>query len=112
MHRYVVDPELRSRVRRDARADVERRSALENVAPQWEAFFASVQPAGITDQQVERIRRGVGMRSSDAVRAARRSRLLWEYGRTQIADHGILPTAARTARFLRDRIRRRPPERR
>lgn len=98
IHLYVTDPALRARVRREARADAEARSALETVAPQWQRFFEQAPP--LTDRQVRQVRAAIRRRSTFVARTARRIRALTSYGREQLSETGIGPTAARTTRFL------------
>lgn len=106
IHEYVVDPDLRGRVRQDARKDAEVRCSIENVAPQWLRFFEEAPSLGNDPRSLGAFHRGFGLRTSRLVRAARRGRLLWAYGRKQVADEGLVPTMIRTAGFLWKRVRR------
>ena len=103
IHRYVTDPDLRARVRVEARADAERRTSLDTVAPQWLRFFTSVTDT-ITAEQAAAVRSAIRRRSTPAARAMRRLRALTRYGRQQIAEKGLLSTGERTARFVWTRV--------
>ena len=102
MESLVADPALRERIRTQARADSVRRHSIEHVAPQWGAFFETA-PA-IDEAGLERLRREFAPPSTLPGRAALRTRLLWEYGMTSVADRGIAATAVRTLRFLGRRL--------
>jgi len=103
---YLEDPALRARVRVVARADAERHSALENVAPQWAAFFATVTPRRSLEQTA-RLQRAFARQQSSLARAVRRSAVLWDFGKLQVAETGLLPSMVRTARFVGKRLMRR-----
>lgn len=107
MRQYVLDPELRRRVRRDARLDAERRCALENVAPQWQAFFESAPGAVESPRALRRLRRALDFDRSPAARALRRGKHLLTNSWISITDDGFAATTRRTARFVRKRIGRR-----
>jgi hypothetical protein len=104
MELLISDPGLRDRIRRDARADAERRLSLENVAPQWGAFFEAAPSIGADHARLERVRREIAPPPSALARAVLRARLLWEYGLTSISHRGVIATAGRTARFLGKKI--------
>jgi glycosyltransferase involved in cell wall biosynthesis len=106
IRRYLAEPELRAGVRRAARLDAEERTSLANVAPRWEAFFASLDPQ-VPAVTRERVRRALVLHAASASRAARRGRLLWDYGRSELSDKGLVPTLRRTFRFVGNRMRRR-----
>jgi hypothetical protein len=100
IHRYVVEPDLRARVRRQARVDAERRCSLEQVAPEWQRFFESAPQADLTPAQGTQIRRSISFSASWPARAARRAGQLWAYGWAEVADRGLSTTMGRTALFL------------
>lgn len=106
MELYVGDAGLRRRIRTAARREAEERCGLENVAPQWGRFFESA-PGIAAGEQLEELRHALDPDPSALARASLRMRLLWAYGRTHLAAHGVAATASRTARFLWTRIRRR-----
>jgi hypothetical protein len=110
IHRYVIEPELRARVRITARADAELRCSLERVAPEWHRFFESAPPADLTAKQSSAIRRSISFSRSRPARAVRRGGQLWAHGWTEAADQGLSTVIARTARFLWKRATR--PDRR
>ena len=102
MELLIGDPALRERIRADARVDAEQRRGLPNVAPQWGAFFESA--PGIDASRLERVRHELAPPPSMGARAILRMQLLWEYGMTSIADVGVRSTAAKTIRFVGNRI--------
>jgi glycosyltransferase involved in cell wall biosynthesis len=107
MERYIADPELRARIRRDARQDVEKRCSLAVVAPQWERFFDSAPSAGQEPGRMEAITRALARQSSLSARAGLRIRQLVANALEELSERGLRSTVKRTARFVGKRVSRR-----
>jgi len=113
IERYVADPGLRARVRRDARRDVEERCSLAVVAPHWERFFVSAPRAGEAPGQFDGFVRALSRQASAPSRAALRARELVANAREELSERGPRAAAKRTGRFVRSRLARTeavPPE--
>jgi hypothetical protein len=112
MERYIADPKLRDRVRRNARRDVEERCSLAVVAPQWERFFDSAPRVGEASGRMEAVTRALRRQSSAPRRAALRLRQLAANAAEELSERGLRSTARRTARFVRTRDARKGAVRR
>jgi len=102
--RLVTEPELRERIARQARADIEARYALPVVVERWHEFLGTCTTVGASGVDLQTVRSTVA--SLDFARAANATRLtlLWLYGLDHLWTYGVARTAKRTTRFLARRI--------
>lgn len=97
--RYCSEPGLIDAVRAAAREDVEQRLSLDAVAPRWGEFFATAPALGDRPDKAAELRRLVALPITRRAQRAQRRRLLWEYGHTHLAEHGLWLTLGRTLRY-------------
>lgn len=102
--RLVTEPELRERIARQARADIEARYALPVVVERWHEFLGTCTTVGASGVDLQTVRSTVA--SLDFARAANATRLtrLWLYGLDHLRTYGVARTAKRTTRFLARRL--------
>lgn len=97
---YCTQRDLIDRVRSAAWDDAHARLSLEAVGPQWQAFIAAAPGAGSRPGALDAVRRRIAPPSGPWSRRMLRLRLLTAYGRSHLAERGVLSTVQRTVRFL------------